>query len=831
VRSPAIARSASAVFVAGLFVQAMFVVLQTLTLSGAQIADRDLGHFGATVGYGTIGVQPGDARVADDLLRAARTAGATDAMVLLSATDVQVATGRGEVRDVTLQEAPWASRPFPDRYELQSGRWPRRPGEIVVTDTDQDVAAAAGTPLAVLSGGARLQVVGTAEDRYARTSTLLAAPGTWGELPERLVDRFARLQAQPVLYWSGASEARVVAAFAGVARSHAQDGVDVRLEAVAETIMTRDQVDVTREKAWIGRTPAGYIVPSLLLPLAAVALCFGLLTRRFRRTLGVLTSLGVGRAVAVASLSLAAGAWCVVAACAGAVVGTGAGVAGRDLIARLRSAPGGPLSDLEVPLLRLVGVVGLSAACAGLVLFSVLRASRTRRVDRASSEAGRRRVGSARKWLAFAAWCAVVRLSLEVDSPPTAAVLAGVLTVAVVLLVPELVDLLLRALPERGARTRLGRRQLADDRSRVAAAVALLAVVLGGSLGYLTLLDTLITTAGSEAEPDTLPGQLMVMDRASRLKAPLPQLLAAVERSDAAQAHPQLRLRFLNNRDRAGELKDAVSLLGTDENVMAVDSVDRVEQLVAHRLDAAQATTLRRGGMLVWSDYGSPVGQQRGRGRLMVRAGDRLIGRPMEVPLATVDIGRARWRAGTSGVLLTSSAHRLGLPVTVGPAMYTGLSGSQAQAIQEAVIRAGQDATGILRFRQPEPPVAPAALVATAAGLVILALLASLVAIRGQARTLRGYLGRLVAIGLSVRWAQGVLLYQQAVIIGAATVLGLAIAFPPVIVVAAQIEGFTLSVPWTQILVLVSCVYVAMCLAALHATRTLRARKDAYEGV
>jgi hypothetical protein len=103
------------------------------------------------------------------------------------------------------------------------------------------------------------------------------------------------------------------------------------------------------------------------------------------------------------------------------------------------------------------------------------------------------------------------------------------------------------------------------------------------------------------------------------------------------------------------------------------------------------------------------------------------------------------------------------------------------------------------------------------------------VATRGQGRVLRGYLGRLVSIGLAVGWARQVLLYQQAVIVATATLLGLLIAIPPVIVTTLRISGFVLSIPWVEILVLIAGTYAATVLAALHASRSLRPRRDACE--
>jgi hypothetical protein len=115
------------------------------------------------------------------------------------------------------------------------------------------------------------------------------------------------LRAQPGLFWSGNSQASVVAAFAAVAR--ARGGACAGPGAVEASLSTREALAATPSESWISRTPAGYKVPSVLLPIGAVLLAFGLSNRRFRRSLHALESLGIRRPLGAASLTLAAGAW------------------------------------------------------------------------------------------------------------------------------------------------------------------------------------------------------------------------------------------------------------------------------------------------------------------------------------------------------------------------------------------------------------------------------------------------------------------------------------------------------------------------------------------
>lgn len=826
VRSRELARSTMIVFIAALFVMAMFVTLRTLSLSGAQVADRDLGRFDASVGYGSVVLPPGEDTFVQAITEKAAAAGATDATVVLSATDVQLTTT--PARDVTLFETDWQSRPYPARYELLSGRWPTRPGEVVVTEP-QDVSATPGAVLPVLGGAVKLQIVGTADDRYASTTNLLVAPGTWAGLDPKLTDGFALLGAQPFLLWSSGDASTVVAAFTTAVQQWADSGsrsTSVDPDAVVTSLMTRQDLLVRPERTWIERTPAGYTVPSLLLPLGAVLLVFALHNRRFRRTTSSLISVGVRPVTAVTGLALATTAWCLTAGAVGAVVGVGIGVGVRAVVAQWRDRPAGPVDGLTGPALQLLALIALTGLCAWGVLLHDRRrtAPSTPRPSRTSTTATARRARDARHLLAVAAWCATAVHAAQVDSPAKAMILTGIVTAAVLLVIPDIMQLLLRVLPERGPRLRLTRRQLAADPRRAGATLAVLTMLLGASLGCFALLSTMIRTLDVQTYPDVLPGQVLLADRASVTFPPTASLLRAVDASGTLDGLSRLELGYAYTTDTAGSVTRAATRDGQIGYLLAVDTPAQAEQLIGHRLDSTQTTTLTGGGLLIWADApGSPDGA--GRTRLAITADDTTVARTPDLPTAAVNVDLADWRIGTDGVLLRSTAQNLGLPLKAGPIMITSVTDEQAKNLQKAVSHAGLDARTVRIYVPPPSPVPPVALLATAAGLAVLALSSVLAATRAQARTLRSYLARLVAIGIPPAWARHVLLYQQGILLALSTLLGLLIALLPTIVLAIQIPGFTLSIPWGQLLTLLAAIYLAAILAALRSVLALRARE------
>ncbi|WP_406197385.1 hypothetical protein OG920_21470 [Streptomyces europaeiscabiei] len=831
-RSRALARSVALVFVAGLLVTGMFVTLRTLSLSGEQVAENELGRFGAKIGYGSgVSLSPGDDTFLTDLRSRARDAGATDAGIVLSATDVQLNTT--PARNVTALESDWASRPYPERYELLSGQWPSSPGEVAVTEPD-DVRTPVGETLTVL-GDVRLKVVATVDDRAADTTNLLLGPGTWAGLDPTLSKGFPVLTAQMDLMWAGDRQQQVVDAFTAAARTWAENGGDspeaaaIREDgqnAVAATLVTRDQLVARPQKTWIEKTPAGYTVPSLLVPAAAVLLVFGLNGRRFRRTTASLTSVGVSRTTAALAPALAALAWSLAAAACGAVAGVLVGLGARLLISHLRDSPAGPLDDLASPVLRLLAVVLVTGLIAGTVL------ARTRRDEparphteddsaRATDRPGARRARDARHLLAVAAWCATAVYATWVDSPPHAMILTGILIVAVLLIIPEVFSGVLKVLPEGGPRRRLVRRQLAADRSRACAALAVLTVLFGASLGYVTLLDTLIRTAEKQAYPSVLAGQVLLAGHESDTFPPGEALLRTVDASGTLDGLPRTEPRYLMDGDP--DNPRMASRKGNDSSLLTADNPTDVERLIGRRLDPAQASLLRDGGLLVWAHSpDAPTGAD-AHTSLVVRQGDKILGDTAELPMAPVEVAPAEWRTGSDGIMLRATANALDLPIQIhGPIMVTGVPDTDARALQQAVVNAGMDAGAVLIHVEPDDPVPPAALLATAVGLVVLALAAVLAATRSQTRILRRYLARLIAVGIPPRWARHVLLCQHAVLIAVSTLLGLLIAMIPTVVLAFQVSGFVLSVPWWQLAVLAAATYAAALLAAVLSAHKLR---------
>lgn len=824
-RSRAMALGGLPVLVAAAFVVAMFVVLGSLALSGAQLVQRDLGRFGASTGFGVLEAAPGDATAVGQMEEAARRAGASDVLVMLNAPDV---TLPGQQETPTLREADWASKPFPERHPLVSGRWPTRANEVVVTNPTA-LGVSVGERLSLWSGRARVTVVGLADDRYYPTPELLAGPGTWAGLDPSLGRDFGGLAAAPQVFWDGSNKRRVIAELTPtIAARPGTESPQAVERYLRGQMRTRAKVAAETEKSWVAESPASYTLPSLLLPAGAVLVAFGVSDRRLRRSGRRLTAVGVRPTPAAAALTLAVTTWLLAALALGVLVGVGLGFLGAQAVQHITGQAVSPIPSVLPPSLRLTGVVLLASAACGLRLRSALAVRQP--VETPGQDAPRRRrrvVHHARHLGALVAACVAMLQLTGLDSPTEAMMLAGTLALALLFVTPEIVGVVLSRLPQRGPRLTLALRQLQGDRRRAQAAVMLLASVVGISVGFVALLDTMVRTKGLQGYPDVLPGQVLLADVDGGRPAPS-AVLDAVAADPRLRQHTPFLVHHLWTSSDGGAPYRGVELAGLHPwdvgVVMAVDTAGQAGRLLGRPLDAEQGAALRAGGVLVLADPDSRSEQSSDTAGLVVKNGQhRTVRREGPLRAALVHVERSEVTRPVDALTLTSTARSLDLPVTAGPSMYSPLSPDAVAAARRAVRDAGLDTRTVHTYIPPPPPIPPTALNVTAVALVLLLFVMGTTLARSQVRALRDYAGRLVTIGLPTRWARQVLLSQQAVIAVIGTLVGLAIAIPPVVAAAVLIPHFALSVPWSQIALLLAATFFASAVSALWSTRRLRA--------
>lgn len=791
----------------GAVIVASFVVLSSLTLSGDQMVERDMGHFGFVSDLtNLVQLTPRNAAQTAEIEAAARSAGASRPMVALTSMDVESAQADPPLTRYT--EADWARDPFPRRYIPLEGRWPERPSEVVLTRTSDGALAVPGDELSVLAGHEKFQVVGLVDDRYGDDHAILATPGTFASIDEAALRSFPHIAASTRLYWDGIERRPVVDALsAGLAPSLGlpRDEVAQALEA-----FTQDRAQARRDdgRPWIDRLPGAYAVPALLLPIVASLASFGLGGQRLRRSGDLLVAVGVRPVQAAIALGLAVTGWLA----ASLAAGIGVGLAGR-LVIMQDALWAQPLSLFSSPMDPAVRLGAVAAGLAGTVaLRFVLAGGQRGRAPAVRAEPGyRRHATDVRHGLAVLAACAAIVQTSRLDSMVRAMVLAGTVALTMLLLVPELVGWALRAFPGTGPRWRLARQHLLHDRLRGSIAVAVLAAALGLPLGYLTLLDTMIRTADEGLIPEVGPAQLLVSGLGGNLQPP-PSAVLEVVSERLGPDWPPVRLRYLGEEEQ-GLVEVGESGPGA---VLALDTADDAGRLLGRPLTPEEQTILVDGGLLALD------GRAAGERVLVLFNGAGMVREEVPLLAAVTERVPPAWQSGQDGVVLTATAAQLGLPVSEGGVIFTGVPDAEARAARQAVLEAGLDPSQVRIYEEPQLFV-PQALFAAAAGLLLTVLLCSVGLARAQVLTLRRYLGTLVAIGLTPAWARQVVLIQSAFFAAVGTVAALALAIPPVVIAAWRIPGFVLSIPWEAIGLVGAACSIAVLTASILSCRQIRA--------
>ncbi|AVT31293.1 hypothetical protein C6361_19430 [Plantactinospora sp. BC1] len=814
-RSKSLTRSTFLIAATAALLVAVFVALNAFTLSPRQVTVRDLGRFDSQIDLSNVTtLRPGGAEVADEVATAARAAGATDVVVALASFDVRPDMTRPPF--TLYSEAPWPAEPFPDRYQLREGRWPSQPGEVVLTDALRSVLGQVES-FTVFSGNDRLRVVGVAEDLFGATPRILAAQGTWASLSEATARNFSTVLATATLLWNGGVQQEVLTAVAAVVTGDAIEASPAAVETqLAAEVRTRADELTTPRRSWTDRIPLAYDLPSLALPLLAVLAVFGLNARRFRRSLATLTSIGMSRATATAGVAAATTMWTLTATFAGIIAGIGLGAASRPVVDRFLAGPISPWPGLQAPAGRLLGVTFAACVVAALLLHlahprpSRVAASTDSPTEPTSAKKQTRVSGvTVRRTAAGILGAAIVIQIGMLDTVPKAMVLTATVAAAVLLFTPEAVGAAIRLLPTSDPRIRLGRQQLHNDRTRAVAAVAVLTATLGAPLGLMTLLATLITTAQEDVAPTVAPHQVVLSGPGGAMHPPSPEVVTAVSARLANAAQP-VRTGYLTTETVHVTVGDAG--IGA---VLVVDTPEQANRLNNGALTETQLQTLQRGGLLVWSDGPST--------RTLLshdRASDQAVTSSPPLPASHATFEPA-WTVGVSGLLLTATAQRLNLTITPAAIVFTDVTDAQAAAAEQAAIDNGLDPLQVGIHQPPEPITVPPAYYAAVLGLAAIVLATTMAVARSQVITLRSYLGRLIAIGLSPRWARHVLLIQNGLVILTSTALATLIAVPPVVIAAVKLRGFTLSIPWTWLMLITAAFYLATLTATIASSRRL----------
>lgn len=663
------------------------------------------------------------------------------------------------VEDSGLQDA------FPGRYTLEEGSWPQSPFDVVVS---QHVLNTLPDPteLTVLSGRVTFHVVGVVTDAFAKRGDLIVGgPGTWESIERPPAGR----EYQPVegsltvLFAAGTSVTGVGRALQEVLppvpqtrensigdfKSNHSTRAQAARQSVAE--FGSDQLVVS-------------YLPLLLVVLLVSALVVGQTRGAHRANADRLVAIGVRRSRVLLSQVVALSVVAAASIAAGLGVGWLVAVALRaSLLPRFADQTLSPLPGLDE--------TALAIAASSLVLITAgtlwpERSNGATRWSVVPRYLAKVPVGMIRRVAVVLLIVAALRVGGSITS-----VVASYLAVAAVLLAtPDALRVVVWSLPRSNPRMFVTRRLMWADLGRQAAAVAVVGCCLALPICAGTQLASKKASDSSFTSSIVPVGQIWVQNNGgsgggdiagvAQAVSEVPDIGRPVVLRDMGFVPPygpNSSAAFFQKRPTSGN---------SSLNIMVVDSADQVRRLAGDQLPDDAEAVLDAGGVL---DFTSVAGDQ--KFVVTSAAGKRLLVTPA-LPTLKVSLDR-QFSKSFGGVVLLGTAKKLKLPINPPRTfIYTDVTPTVIEEAAAAAVDAGYD-TEFVQYSVPPPePELPTNAYVFLAGLVLGGFAVLLFVITGQARRLRTYSSRLVAIGLGPRWTLSVLGIQAAVIVGVGLLAG-----------------------------------------------------------
>ncbi|MFD2764699.1 FtsX-like permease family protein [Micromonospora eburnea] len=680
------------------------------------------------------------------------------------------------------------------RYVVQAGRAPRGNAEVAVTrPLAEELGVGLGSRIEAGMPQRRLTVVGVVDwSRSLRQAGLLVpaeAPLSSGARPALMVEL------PPGQVWSPPDPGTIA-------------GLSWRDRQGMEPTAAERAVEVAA--ALLVASFAG----AQVVLLSGAAFMVG--ARRQRRELALVAAAGatarqVRRIVLAGGLLLGGGA-----AAAGAGLGLVTFASARPAIELIADHP---LIDASVPVWSLVGVAAVTVVAGVLAAWLPARTVGHRPVR---ADLGGQRTRSRTDLLSLGsglvllvAGTGLLLWSGNPDGRPEVLALGGVAELlGVVACAPGLVRAAGRLATRLPLSGRLALRHAARHRLRSAAAMAAVTAAIAGSAAV-----ALVGAARGDATPARLearPNQVLLPPEAA-------DLLGQDGLHRLAAALPARDIVVLANATNVGvpfgslpdERVDPASLASAEQRTVAVGGAETIRLVTGRAATAAELATLTNGGAVVFNDTLTT-------GDHVTLAADTQPAAPLPAVLAA----HGEYFVKLPGLVVTAAtAQRLGL--TVAPAAvvvdtHRAPSAKELAAANDVLLRAQVTAA-----HPPAEPITAAVATATAdtgrtttifyllAGVsVLVALVASTVAVGLATTELHGDLATMAAVGATPRIRRRITRAQALLIVGPGALLGLLAGIGP----AAGFIGYSTETrwhtPWPALLLITT---VPPALAALAA--------------
>ncbi|GAA1409365.1 hypothetical protein AUR04nite_22260 [Glutamicibacter uratoxydans] len=747
---------------------------------------------------------PGTNTFIDDIRKADTTA-----TVGLMAPDMPVI---GLVDDgLTYYEAEWGG-PMGESYVLDNGRWPTRPGEVLVIGNTARTPEI-GRSLQLL-GKAEATIVGTGRDKAYGGTFLLAAPGTWATMhptnDASLTGVYGKVEVLlPTLdnlddFKKSVTEAATAANY--------------EMTSDAEFLMTENVVINLLPRPWIDRSPILFWVPSLvIIPFAAV-LTFLSQHRRIVPAISNLVRNGAASRLSLSAPLTPIALWCFLGSGSGAMAGTAAGlgiaVAGAGTFAA-------PMPTIAIP------TSGFTALAVGMVLGIVAGAwsIALRALPRTKKSSRQANISRSNKWATYRRIALIALLGMTIywmlssrtswNILQTVCLAMGILLLAA----PEVPRLLGDALPQHQLSTILTRNLIKKHSGQASVFFAVIAIGIGLTAGVVTSVNSAVAAEEAKLSITAPVGQLTLDNDGAPSYQVSPEVIEAAEKVPAlAQQQPvQLWSTLLvtaKNQKPKGDESYVTS--ANDYGVtFAVEDVEDLERLFQRPLTDIEKATFTSGGLIT-------VNPEALTDPDSISLKDSVNSNKTygTIPAVIAEVEPAPWFVFTAGFVSRATAEQLSLPQLKASLVYTDLAEKDSQEVLRELTHAGinPEQAGV---HYEHPPVIPdAALLGISSMLIIISVSIASLATRGQIAGMRKWIHTLSQHGVPSQWISRVLVRQILVLSVTAALVGTAAGVIPMVIGSYVVPQVPFELPWLLI-ILTALVLCGLC--AIVSWLTVRA--------
>ena len=682
----------------------------------------------------------------------------------------------------TMLEGDWPQIGEQFGYNLTTGRWPSKPGEIVASG---DSGLTIGESVTAMDHNIKLRVVGLAGERFSpKANTLLAFPGTWNTIDPAAAQTHSAM-INTTLFSTGITGKDALEEY--VLR-HVDKKTKEQLDSLegvtlGESYLARSAVEDRPHQGFAENFSFILGVFALLMPSAVVLFLWTWSRKALAPVKSQLYTLGVNSTPLWKATVRKSFIGVILSAGVASMLGVGVAWLMAPFLADLAGIQG-PGPQVAWKWLGLI-FTGIAVCYIAGALWTYPYPKNRAAVEGARMQRGSSFIGSGiALWMTGLASVIVIGGTVLVGlrtGPDVFDVWAPIPVIAFSLFLALLVVRTISA--KVPLKPRVFARRLAA-RHRVTTAIAIF--LLTASSGMLIFSGTFsksFNTAANKDVLDVIRSDQVGVEQSNDLGQKTTQKKVIELAHDLGIAEPVRLLTGSGSLDWVEGMEGAFG-------VSAVDGAEELERLIGRTLDAKERAVLQSGGMLV-----RHPGFLQGSQALLIT---EVFPDGHTLPATVSDFGEIlELEAGA--ILLTETLEKYKSPLGATRWVFTELSEPQKKALIEKAVeqRVPRELLLIPRMQEQEMPEIVYYSLATALiGSCLIVVMVS----RANAKSLEAIRSTFWTLGLPDSWHRWVLRWSMSIIVVRAFVLGVIAGLGPAALVAAtQSSALIFTIDWVTI--------------------------------